>query len=175
MINRHEFSTVEAVEEIVVLTKAAAVEAAATPKKYEQETGGVTSEDELKNRDFANLVAFFAQLAEVKFETFFEDVSWSLPQLTYLFKVNDPVTEQDVRVACMWLIHAPMKIWSDIELRLRDDELELQYEPEFWPRWKQCLQDHQQTLSDKGPVNETRDLVKCALDGMDKVEATLRE
>ncbi|CAG9991121.1 unnamed protein product [Clonostachys byssicola] len=134
---------------------------------------GVTSEDESRNQDFVNLSAFYAQLAEVKFQNFQGDISWSLPRLTCMFDETRQVTRQDVRVACMWLIYAPKKVLLDVQLRRKENRQVRfnQFKPEFWPQWKQFLQDCQQKPSSEISDKETQDLITKALDSMGKAEA----
>ncbi|CAG9977812.1 unnamed protein product [Clonostachys byssicola] len=132
---------------------------------------GIPSEDILKSLDWANLVAFFAQLAELKFWDLFEDTSWDFAHLTQLFEEEEEVTKQDVRVACMWFIHASKKVWTDVQLRRSDDEDF--FEPEFWPRWKQSLQGYQKKLSVDIANKDLQRLISCSLESINKTEAEL--
>ncbi|CAH0053547.1 unnamed protein product [Clonostachys solani] len=125
----------------------------------------VTHDDRLRNLDYANLVAFYAQLADIKFQDLSYNSSWDNPQLRQLHN-NNELTRQDVRVGCMWFIHAPKKAWLDIHI-VNDDGSH----PELWRRWKQYLQDYQ--FSDDGSDAEFQRVVWCALESMDRTEAEL--
>ncbi|CAH0048204.1 unnamed protein product [Clonostachys solani] len=130
---------------------------------------GIDPEETLKNLDWGNLVAFYAQLSEAKFWRLFEQTGWNHGHLTQLFE--EDVIRQDVVVACMWLIHAPKKIWTDIQRRRK--HLKEIFELDLWSRWKKYLQDYQQKLVDDGSDEELQSLISGSLDSMNTTEAEL--
>ncbi|VUC24939.1 unnamed protein product [Clonostachys rosea] len=127
-----------------------------------------------RNIDFANLTAFLAQLAEIKFMTYHESIDWNLFSLQCIFREDHQVTKQDIRVACMWLIYAPEKVWTDIQLgRKIDIPVKInQFKPEFWPKWKEFLQGLLDRPTDAAKDQDIQDLMQRALQSMNNTEAT---
>lgn len=125
----------------------------------------VTHRSRLGNLDYANLVAFYAQLANVKFRNLHYDSSWDNPQLRQMYNKTS-LSSQDVRVACMWFIHSPRKAWADIHITSDDGS-----HPKLWRAWKRHLREYQ--FSDDGSDAELQIYVARALDNMNKTEAEL--
>uniref|UniRef100_A0A8H7TSJ4 Uncharacterized protein n=1 Tax=Bionectria ochroleuca TaxID=29856 RepID=A0A8H7TSJ4_BIOOC len=125
----------------------------------------VTPRDRLSNLEYANLVAFYAQLANIKFRDLDYDSSWDHPQLSQMYN-GTSLSSQDVRVACMWFIHSPRKAWADIHITSDDGS-----HPKLWRAWKRYLRELQ--FSDDGSDAELQICVACALDNMNKTEAEL--
>ncbi|CAH0023976.1 unnamed protein product [Clonostachys rhizophaga] len=125
----------------------------------------VTHSSRLANLDFANLVAFYAQLANAKFQGLGYNSSWDYPQLRQMYNKTS-LSIQDVRVACMWFIHSPRKAWADIHINSDDGS-----HPKLWRAWKRHLREYH--FSDDGSDAELQICIARALDNMNKTEAEL--
>ncbi|CAG9977308.1 unnamed protein product [Clonostachys byssicola] len=127
---------------------------------------------EENDRYFENCTAFVAQLSEAGFLNWKEDLGWSYGALTSILNVNRNVRKKDMRLACIWLIYAPAKLWLNIQLNHTRKYLNVveKFTPEHWPKWKQVLQDCQNASSEEFSDKDTQELIKRALDSMDKTE-----
>ncbi|CAH0049029.1 unnamed protein product [Clonostachys solani] len=135
-------------------------------------SGASYGTEEEQGRHFQNCTAYVAQLSEIGFSFYGEDISWNYSHLQRPVTKESP-TRMDARLMCIWLIYAPKKVWLDVQLR-RSSENEMypqQFLPEHWPQWKQFLQRVQQTPSDTFADEETQQLVRRALHSMEKTEA----
>ncbi|CAH0043846.1 unnamed protein product [Clonostachys solani] len=121
-----------------------------------------------------NFTAWLARLSEMEFLAFRKGITWSLPALTCIFQKKYQATGEDVRVMCMWFIYAPMKVWSDAQMR-RAQKIGLarkkeSFDPEHWPKWKQFLQDCQGSSSEELVDKYTQELIGLALKSIEKLE-----
>ncbi|CAH0042627.1 unnamed protein product, partial [Clonostachys rhizophaga] len=128
---------------------------------------------EENDRYFENCTAFVAQLSEAGFLNWKENLGWSYGALICILNVNRNVRKKDIRLACIWLIYAPAKLWLNIQLSQTNKYLDVveKFTPEHWPKWRQVLQDCQNASSEEFSDKDTQELIKRALDSMDKTKA----
>ncbi|CAG9983746.1 unnamed protein product, partial [Clonostachys byssicola] len=143
---------------------------------------------------YENYSAWRAQLSELGFSFWKQESYLSNLHLTWPFGDRRLwIGRRDsVRLMCLWFIHAPNRLWFDAHLRRRNVFLKnRQFRRFFWPLWKEflkvCLESEvnedkgkwfddrwddtegvsEQDLSDA----DTQELIKRALESMEKVEA----
>lgn len=79
------------------------------------------------------------------------------------------LSKLEVRVMCMWFIYAPEKVWLDVHLR-RDDRGS-HFPADSWLKWKQFFQACQSAPGEEVKDEDTQQLIKQALENMEKVGA----
>lgn len=106
-----------------------------------------------------NFAAFLAQLYEAGSERFSMSTAIVYTQLAcpfeveYKFKTSRNTVHTQVQVACIWLIHAPCRVWTNIHQGLQTNKGT--FECAHWVRLSQALQHSQGEYLDEC----TQDLV----------------
>ncbi|CAH0023584.1 unnamed protein product [Clonostachys rhizophaga] len=119
-----------------------------------QLTRAPTGSNEGASYNYENCTAWRAQLSELGFCHYKEDISWNYDHVTRVFQHNYKPTRkrEDVRLMCMWFIYAPQKVWLDFQLHRKRENRYLHKTEEFqswlWPSWKDFLEDCQKLPSE---------------------------
>ncbi|CAG9951322.1 unnamed protein product [Clonostachys rosea f. rosea IK726] len=119
-----------------------------------QLTRAPTGSNEDASYSYKNFTAWRAQLSELGFCHYKEDISWNYDHPTRVFQQNYKPTRkrEDVRLMCMWFIYAPQKVWLDFQLRRKRKNSYLhtteEFQSWFWPSWKDYLEDCQKVPSE---------------------------
>uniref|UniRef100_A0A8H7N1L7 Uncharacterized protein n=1 Tax=Bionectria ochroleuca TaxID=29856 RepID=A0A8H7N1L7_BIOOC len=118
-----------------------------------------STNDSRGNEEYENFMAFVAQLSEIGVGRLNVTTQWSYKSLCEIFEEdNGGPTRVQVRVACIWFIYAPQKVWNDALLGRTYRENSFQVDS--WVRWRKFLEESQTAA---WLDEDTQELLRCAL------------